>query len=291
MRRKAAWLTAPAVLLSLLAGAAPAHAEGRDWTGTYAQEIYVASGLNGIAPGTTLGQFRGHVVVLKFFFTGCPTCRASLPGFQDLYRTYSPRGVQFIAVAYDSREAVTSLMAGQGYDFPVAIDPDGITPKRYGVFSYPTNYIIGADGMVKAYDSLSSWVIDRELASAAPVRNANVDELGAVPAVLAAVKDAAQRNDYGAVLRIVEAHRDATRDSADVVAAANRIREICRQRWTRRVERIQARWSSGDRQGAYADALRFAQDFEGTSFHASNEKWNAALAADLQGPVVVGAAR
>src|SRR5207244_2587133 len=141
---------------------------------------------------------------------------------------YQSRGVQFIALAYDSREAVEALMSSNGYDFPVAIDPAGVTPTRYGVYSYPTNYVIGADGVVQSYDSLSSWTIDSEITAAGPGRNANVEELGAVPAALNGVKEAAEKNDYGQVLRIVEAHRDAAKDAADVIAAADRIREICK---------------------------------------------------------------
>ena len=76
MRSRSTLALALSALALSVAAAAPARAEGRDLTGATAPEIYATQGLHGIAPGTTLGQFRGRVVVLKFFFTGCPTCRA-----------------------------------------------------------------------------------------------------------------------------------------------------------------------------------------------------------------------
>src|SRR5262249_31056410 len=75
-------LVASAVLAVAL-GASPcarqAQAYGRDLTGSIAPELYVSQGLYGLSSGASLASMRGHPVVLKFFFTHCPACRASLP--------------------------------------------------------------------------------------------------------------------------------------------------------------------------------------------------------------------
>ncbi len=251
-----------------------ASAEGRDLRGYAAPDIQSRSGLNGLGSGVSLAAFRGRVVVLKFWFTGCPTCRSSLPEFQSLYARYAARGVQFVALAYDDAASVTSLIRSSGYTFPVAVDPDGVSPRRYGVVSYPTNYVIGADGVVKAYNDLSISVLERELAATpASQGNHNVSELGEVPPALATVKDAAAKNDYGLVLRIAQAHLDPAKDPAVVVQAASRFATLAKTRFDRRVERIQARWGTGDYVGAYGDVRRLAADFQGTSKGDWADRW------------------
>ena len=232
-----------------------ALAAGRNLTGSPAPEIYVPQGLFGLQSGTTLASLRGHVVVLKFFFTGCPTCRASLPEFESLYRRYASRGVQFIALAYDSASNVSYYWPRNGLTVPVAVDESGVTPGRYGISTYPTNYVIGADGVVVAYDDLRDWVIERALTSAgssapapAPAavglpltaREKNLKEIGDVPLALAGVRDAAAENDYGAVLRIAEKVLAAPGQSADVVAAAKRVEAIAKQRYENRLARIES---------------------------------------------------
>jgi peroxiredoxin len=264
-------LAVPFAALLLAAGAAPrADAAGNDLTGRPAPEITVSQGLNGLPAGATLSSLRGRVVVLKFFFVGCPTCRTSLPAFQDLHLRYAPMGVHFIAIAYDDRATVEGYLARGGFTFPVAIDPYGATPARYGVRTYPTHYVIGADGVVAAYDTLSPAVLDRALALARA--KANEDELGAVPAALAGVAAAARANDYGLVLRLVEPRLDPARDPADVVAAAARIRSVARNRFDRRVARVRARFDAGDRAGALREARAVVSDFRDTSaFPAARE--------------------
>ena len=256
-----------------------ATASGIDFTGRRAPEIYVAQGLQGVGAGTTLASYAGKVLVLKFFFAGCPSCRESLPEFQSLSRQYAGRPeVSFLALAYDTADNVAPLVRMNGYTFPVALDPSGVTPHAYGVQTYPTNYVIGADGVVKAYDDLSTWVIEREAASAARAsvesqRDRNIKELGEVPATLAAAKDAAGVNDYGQVLRVVEPHLDGTKDTADVVAAAKRIQAVAIARYRKRGEKIIAVWNSGDHAAAWRMIGAFEADFKGTSVAAAIAAW------------------
>jgi peroxiredoxin len=279
-RRTLALSIALAGLLSPLA-ARTAHASGRDLTGQPAPEIYVPLGLSGLDSGASLAALRGRVVVIKFFFTGCPTCRASLPEFESLWRRYGPRGVMFIALAYDSASNVQSYWARNGLTVPVGVDEGGVTPGRYGVTTYPTNYVIGADGYVKSYESMADWILERELGAAAAhpaaaptpaapaAREARIRELGDVPVALGLVKDAAGDNDYGAVLRIVEKHLGTAGEPEAVLAAARRIKDVALEHAGVRLSRIEATWAAGDHRGAYEHLVRMADDFRGTEYGAA----------------------
>ena len=267
-RRKTLLLSAAAFAVGAFASALPARAEGRDWTGMAAPDLDVQQGLFGLVPGTSLKTLRGKVVVVKFFFTECPTCRGSLPEYEALWRAYAPRGVVFVAVAYDDAATIQGYMQSNGLSFPVSVDSSGVTPRRWGVSTYPTNYFIGADGVVKAYNNLSTGLLDRELdvAAGGSKRDRNIQELGTVPAALSAVVDAAGQNDYGQVARVLREHQDATKDGAAVVEAAARIQRIVEQRWANRVDRIRRRMDGGDRAGATGDLQRLLADFHDTTF-------------------------
>jgi peroxiredoxin len=276
----------------LTAFASSSYASGRDLTGRPAPEIHVQQGL-GLPTGCSLQSFRGHPVVLKFWFPGCGACRRQLPSFQALCDQYSRRGVQFIAVAFADAGEVMQFVRDNGYTFPVAIDPDGVTSSRYGVVSYPTTYVIGCDGMVKCYDQLSAGLLERELAFARPVpareaaapaatfpsardreRDRNLSELGEVPDALSAVRDAAARSDFGEVARIVRDHFDVARDGETVVGAAGRIENVARRHWTARAEQIRTRWNDGDMSGAWDDIRRLAQEYRATKFGDATVDWS-----------------
>lgn len=316
-----------AAVVAGLAGMRPAKAEGRNFTGQLAPEIYVQQGLFGLPTGATLHSLRGRPIVLKFFFTRCGACRDTLPELERQFRVYGRR-VQFIAVAFDNRVAVEAMWRRSGFTMPVAIDEHGVTPQRYGVVTYPTAYLIGADGVVRSYDVITDGMLEREAQRAAAMSahpavvagapsspavgaggapaagpspgtarvtpavvgaalppvdagERNVSELGEVPSALAGVKELARRNDYGGVLRLVEAHFDEVAHAADVVSAAHRIERIAIERSERRKQRIRDRWALGDQAGAYEMLLSMVEDFRATSLERPLREWSDRVRADL----------
>jgi peroxiredoxin len=283
-----------------LSAASPALAAGRDLTGYPAPEIHVVQGINGLPTGIELAQLRGRVVVLKFWFTSCGPCRASMVEFQALHDRYARQGVWFVAIASDERPPAEAFIRSKGYTFPVGIDPQGVSADRFGVYSFPTNYVVGTDGTVRSYGRIDASVIEREIERMPPSARAggyeprpprtaspraatpasvppratppagtatalsrgerNVRELGEVPPALSEAREAARRNDYGAVLRVAARARPGTADAA----AAERMRAIALRRFENRVRHAQDLWSRADYAGSYAEALAIARDFRGT---------------------------
>lgn len=263
----------PALLLG--ATARPAAAVGWDLTGRRAPDLHIDSGFNGVSAGQNLSSFRGEVLVVKFFFTRCPACQSSMPEFESLHRQYAGKPVRFLGLAEDSYSNVASFIASQGLTFPVGVDTSGASASAYGIRSYPTNYVIGVDGVVKAYDYLDRGVIEREVNAA--VRTRNVEQLGSVPAAISAARDAAADNDYGQVLRIVEPHLDPAKEPAEVVAAAKRIQAIAKERYKNRVRRVQANADGGWLDLAATQARQVAEDFKGTSLASEAAAFAASL--------------
>lgn len=110
-------------------------------------EDFVLDSLEGASVG--LSTLRGKPVLLNFWATWCPPCRAELPSLASLYLKYRGRGLAVLGV--DLREdpaAVEAFSRKEGIPFPVLLDRDGAVGSRWGVTGIPTTYLISADGAV-----------------------------------------------------------------------------------------------------------------------------------------------
>ncbi len=99
-----------------------------------------------------LRDLRGQGVILNFWASWCPPCKAEMPALQRVYREYRSRGVQVVAVNFtinDPLPQVQSFVERYALDFPVLLDPDGQTFTTYRVHSLPTTFFIGPDGVIR----------------------------------------------------------------------------------------------------------------------------------------------
>ena len=97
-----------------------------------------------------LAALRGHVVVVNFFATWCPPCRAETPDLISAERRYSSNGVIFVGV--DDRESaqLVSVWAKQkGVKYRLALDSDGKVEENYDVRAIPTTYVLDRNGVVR----------------------------------------------------------------------------------------------------------------------------------------------
>lgn len=76
----------------------------------------------------TLASYRGHVVVLNFWGSWCPACRAEAPALSTLARQLYPGGVRFVGVdVLDEPAAALGFMQTFRISYPSISDPaDGI---------------------------------------------------------------------------------------------------------------------------------------------------------------------
>ncbi len=113
--------------------------------GKVAPEITLASSLNSPAKLSLAGA-RGKVVLLEFWATWCPPCRASIPHLQKLHDTYSKKGLTIISVTNEDEETVKAFVKEHRMTFPVGIDQDDRTMTTYGIRGIPTAFLIDATG-------------------------------------------------------------------------------------------------------------------------------------------------
>ena len=98
----------------------------------------------------SLDKVRGKVVLLRFWADWCPHCRNEMPIIDKYYRKLNKDGFFVLAVNVNQRpEVVLAFTAQLDITFPVPLDPDGKTAKRYGVYAIPTNFLIDREGIIR----------------------------------------------------------------------------------------------------------------------------------------------
>ena len=100
----------------------------------------------------TLSDLRGKVVLLNFWATWCPPCRAEMPAFQQAYADYEDGDFVILSVnatAQDSAEEVAEFIGEFGLSFPVVLDTTSEVNRLYQVQSLPTSFFINQEGVIQ----------------------------------------------------------------------------------------------------------------------------------------------
>ena len=102
----------------------------------------------------SLADFAGEPVVINFWASWCPPCKAELPDFEATYQETS--AVRFLMVNLtdgqrETKEIADAFIAENGYTFPVLYDIDGSGYYAYGLTSIPQTFFVDAEGNIADY--------------------------------------------------------------------------------------------------------------------------------------------
>ncbi|MFC0515426.1 redoxin domain-containing protein [Mucilaginibacter angelicae] len=95
-----------------------------------------------------LKDLRGKVVVLNFWFIGCPACMQEIPELNKLVDDYKDNtNVVFLAVALDGRYDLKKFLKQTEFKYDI-IDDGGYIAGGYKIGLYPTSVILDKEGTV-----------------------------------------------------------------------------------------------------------------------------------------------
>lgn len=95
-----------------------------------------------------LSDFRGRVLVVRFWASGCRACVAGMPALDRYRARYADADLAVVAVNMgDSREAVATFVKDLKLSYPVLRDPALIAARKYAVRSTPTTFFIDRNGI------------------------------------------------------------------------------------------------------------------------------------------------
>jgi thiol-disulfide isomerase/thioredoxin len=115
-----------------------------------------------------LGAVRGKVVVLSFWATWCPPCRAEMPVLDAFYRRYHGHGLEMIGLSADrphDRSDVTKVM--QSFSYPAAMLDDAKVNDFGAPSALPMTIIIDGHGIIRAQLTPDQTAVTEKSLSAA----------------------------------------------------------------------------------------------------------------------------
>ncbi len=110
----------------------------------------------------SLSDYEGKAVLLHFWATWCPPCRAELPEMDKLAKQLDAQGndskLAFLAVCIsDTEKSRASFMQKNQYTFTGGLDAQGKLANAYSVEAIPTSVLISPDGkIVKMHTGMMS---------------------------------------------------------------------------------------------------------------------------------------
>ncbi|CAN5659718.1 hypothetical protein BH24ACI3_BH24ACI3_11890 [soil metagenome] len=106
----------------------------------------------------SMAELRGKVVVLNFWFIGCPVCHAEKPQLNELRSKFiDDERIVFIAVTADSASSVRKFVAKVRFDYIQTADAD-IVQKQFVVGSFPKNIVVSKTGEIVYWRSpVKAW--------------------------------------------------------------------------------------------------------------------------------------
>jgi len=104
----------------------------------------------------TLADYKGKVVLVKFFLTDCPHCQRSAGVIMPIYREWRQRGLEVLGIAInpDAKYTIHEFAVRFGATYPMAI---GNTPmvRTFGdlsavqLFHVPYMFLIDRKGVIR----------------------------------------------------------------------------------------------------------------------------------------------
>ena len=98
----------------------------------------------------SLADHQGKVVLLDFWATWCPPCRAAMPHLAEMQEEYRAKGLVVLGMNMDqNRDDLTQFLSGQTVNYPMLAVDEATRAAYGGVASIPQTFLIDRAGQVR----------------------------------------------------------------------------------------------------------------------------------------------
>lgn len=117
--------------------------------------------LNGQAFDTT--ELKGQVILVNFWASWCPACRAEMPEIEAYYRAHHAKGLTVIALSLDEpQDEAKAREAAASWSFPVAMMKSATLTGFDRIWRMPVSAVIDRQGQLVRQD----WFVQQGLNAA-----------------------------------------------------------------------------------------------------------------------------
>ena len=103
---------------------------------------------------------KNKLVLINFWATWCPPCRAEIPGLAKVYKKYKNKGFIILGISLD-RNVSPSMLKDFKYQFkkyldvdisyPILIGSDKVVRNFGGIRAIPTSFLIDKKGIIREH--------------------------------------------------------------------------------------------------------------------------------------------
>lgn len=164
-------LVVPVALSLFVVGCEPPPVEGKA-VGNISPDVI---GVDVDGKTIKLSDYKGKVVLLSFWGTWCPPCRAQLPHEMEMVsKNYAGRPFAILGVANDSPETLKAFLKRNPLPWANIVDGQtpGIITDQWGITAFPSAYVIDHQGIIRGVwrggmDKDDVWELVKKLVAAA----------------------------------------------------------------------------------------------------------------------------
>jgi thiol-disulfide isomerase/thioredoxin len=90
----------------------------------------------------------GHPLLLEFWATWCPPCRASIPHLNKVDEQFHHRGLQIVGITGEDKAVVERFRARTPMNYAVALDTGHAVANEFQVQGIPQAWLLDKEGQV-----------------------------------------------------------------------------------------------------------------------------------------------
>lgn len=100
----------------------------------------------------SLKDLRGKGIVMNFFASWCPPCRAEARDLEAMFRKYRDLGIVFLGVdiEQDTWDDALAFLREFGISYPTVRDETSDIARKYRLTGLPSTYFIDKNGVIRS---------------------------------------------------------------------------------------------------------------------------------------------
>ncbi len=98
-----------------------------------------------------LSDYRGKKILINFWATWCPPCKAEMPDIQEAANRFKDEDFMVLALSQDMQPQLIEPFAREKQlTIPLIPDPQGEIASKYGARGLPTSFFVHPDGTISS---------------------------------------------------------------------------------------------------------------------------------------------